>query len=90
MEKTIEDLIKAAHNYKMADTELENICQDQLDPIACTVFAYTNKHLETLPLQAITAGAYLAEVTKLHGVLVTKYGMDCDVVRSLWFDILNT
>lgn len=52
MQETIDNLIKAAHNYKAADSRLERVCGETMDPIACTVFAYRGKHVETLPTEA--------------------------------------
>ena len=90
MNEMIELLIKNAKLYKQADTDLEVTCNEtNLDPIACTVFALKGEHLETLPQIAHDAGYYLGEVTRIHGLLVSIYGMDSDDVRALLFPILN-
>ena len=79
----------AAENYAKADKSLGEVCGDQLDPIACTVFAYKNKHTETLPAESFEAAEYLREVVSLHENLVFEHKMDTDVVRAVWFPILN-
>ena len=89
MQETVNALIKAAHQYKNADVRLEQVCGDAMDPIACTVFAFKGKHLETLPEEAMDAGFYLAEVTRLVGILIQQYGVHPDLARSYYFPILN-
>lgn len=89
MQNTIDELIKTARMYKNADSNLERVCGEELDPIACTVFAYRGMHTEILPDEAHDAGFYLDRLTKLHGILVNTYNMDNDEVRKLWFPILN-
>lgn len=79
----------AAENYAKADRNLGDVCGEQLDPIACTVFAYKNKHAETLPAESFEAAKYLREVVSLHESLVFEHKMDTDVVRAVWFPILN-
>ena len=89
MQDTVKALIEAAHHYRAADARLEQVCGETMDPIACTVFAYRGKHLETLPAEAMDAGFYLGEVTRLVGVLIQQYGVDPDVARSYYLPILN-
>lgn len=88
-EEKLKALKLAAENYAKADKNLEVACGDNLDPIACTVFAYKNQHLETLPPQSLVAADYLREVVQLHESLVFEHKMDTDVVRAIWFPILN-
>ena len=89
MEETIKDIIEASHSYKKADQALEKKCGEDLDPIACTVFARKGMHHNSLPEESFDAAFYLNKVVSLHEILVKKYNMDTDVVRSYWFPILN-
>ena len=89
MEETIEELIKTAHLYKESDSKLEEVCGNTFDPIACTVYARKNIHLEQIPKESFDAAYYLNKLTNLHGQLVTVYHVDSDKVRALWFSILN-
>jgi hypothetical protein len=74
----------AADAYARADKLLEDACGDHADPIACTVFVLKKRRLEAVPKKE-----WLAQVVGLHGDLVTKFGMDSDEVRQVWFPILN-
>ena len=77
-------------NCTKADTKLADFChKNNQDPIANTVYAVKGRYIESLSDEAIDAGKYLNEVVKLHSILVTKYYMDSDRVRALWFNILN-
>jgi hypothetical protein len=89
MEQIIEQIVEAANLYKKADQDLENVCSDLMDPIACTVYARKGIYKEQLPKESFTAAYYLEKVVELHGILVKDYHMDSDKVRSLWFPILN-
>lgn len=89
MQAIIDLLIKNANLYKDADTRLGIVCGDTMDPIACTVYARKNMHAEYLPAESHDAAFYLNEVVRLHGILVVQYGMDSDVIRDIWFPILN-
>ena len=89
MEQIKQDLVAAAHLYKKADRILENVCGENMDPIACTVFALKGKHLESLPIESHDASFYLNKVVTLNGILIQQYHMDPDEVRNLWFPILN-
>ena len=89
MEQIKRDLVAAAHSYKKSDRILENVCGENMDPIACTVFALKGKHYEILPVESHDAAFYLDKVTTLTGILISQYHMNADEVRNLWFPILN-
>jgi hypothetical protein len=78
-----------AFAYREADKQLETVCNTTMDPIACTVFALKQKHLEDIPKEGIEAGIYLRQLLDLHQTLIKDHGMDPDCVRDVWFPILN-
>lgn len=89
METKIQELLTAAHMYKQSDRALEDACGTEQDPIACTVYARNGMHLQSIPPESIPAAQGLGEVVRLHGELVSQFGMNNDAVRALWFPILN-
>jgi len=89
MQEVITELKEVARLYVKADKALENVCGDAYDPIACTVFARKGQHLDHIPAESLDAAHYLDRVIFLHGELVTKYHMNNDDVRNIWFPILN-
>jgi len=89
MEQIKEQLILASKNYHFTDKQLENVCSDRLDPIACTVFAYKQKNLNKLPKESFDAAYWLKEVVRLSEILIKEYHKDPDEVRKIYFDILN-
>lgn len=89
IQNKLETLRNLAHNYVAADHNLEVVCQEKLDPIACTVFALKKRHVESIPAESFKAAVALADVVALHEELVYEYGMDTDDVRAVWYPILN-
>lgn len=89
MEQLKKELIDAAHSYKKADQLLEDVCGEIYDPIACTVFALKEKHIDILPIESHDAAFYLNKIVSLTGILIQQYKMNPDEVRNIWFPILN-
>lgn len=88
-EDKIQQLRYKAMSYYLADNQLEIACGNELDPIACTVFALKKKHLDSIPKESFVAADLLDDVVKIHCDLVTNYGMTADEVRNIWYPILN-
>lgn len=88
-EEALEALRVAAERYWEADKALEVACGVHGDPIECTVFALKKRKTESLPKESFPAAEGLARVVSLHAELVSKFGMDTDEVRKIWFPILN-
>lgn len=87
----IEALRFAATEYARSDQLLEVACnRNHVDPIACTVYALKNRHIETIPKESVDAAKGLSKVVSIHGELVVEFGMDSDIVRQIWFPILNS
>lgn len=88
-QQKIQELRSAAESYARADKALEQACGEQLDPIACTVFALKKRPGYSVLPESAAAASGLESVVALHRELVEVHGMDTDAVRAIWFPILN-
>jgi hypothetical protein len=89
LEEKLEDLRSTAQHYAESDKLLEVACaKANADPITCTVFALKKRKTNSLPEESFAAAEALANLVALHEELVSKFHMDTDEVRKIWFPIL--
>ena len=71
VQQKLKELKRLAREYVVADQELEDVCQDKLDPIVCTVFALKRRHVDSLPIESMRAADALAAIDKSGTLLST-------------------